>query len=176
MSCTKEDFSYDTQCHFACNPGYKLVGSKSQACLAFAAWSGIPPKCRGLYLCSKYSVLYNLHATTVLWVSWVSRHPEFSIVLFDSSTVLIWTFQFFFLQIGRVSVFYCLIIMKFSSLLNILLTFQQINITVRKLNCRRIMLSGHPQWKRPWFYSRMWTNHSKVWPLVATNCLRLLIK
>jgi len=49
MSCTKEDFSYDTQCHFACNPGYKLVGSKSQACLAFAAWSGIPPKCRGLY-------------------------------------------------------------------------------------------------------------------------------
>jgi len=47
MSCTKDDFSYDTQCHFTCNPGYKLVGSKSQACLAIAAWSGIPPKCRG---------------------------------------------------------------------------------------------------------------------------------
>ena len=53
MSCTKEDFSYNTQCHFACNPGYRLVGSKSQACLAFAAWSGIPPKCRGLQ--SQYS-------------------------------------------------------------------------------------------------------------------------
>lgn len=46
MDCTKNDYSFDTHCHFHCHAGYRLVGSKSQSCLAIALWSGIHPKCR----------------------------------------------------------------------------------------------------------------------------------
>ena len=47
MRCTKDDLSYQTMCEFSCNPGFKLVGSRTRTCLAIAFWSGLSAKCRG---------------------------------------------------------------------------------------------------------------------------------
>lgn len=48
VSCTKNDFSYETKCHFMCDAGYVLVGSKTRTCFAIAHWDGIEPTCRGM--------------------------------------------------------------------------------------------------------------------------------
>ena len=37
-------------CHFACNPGHRLVGSSSLTCKSNGRWSGDPPKCDGEWL------------------------------------------------------------------------------------------------------------------------------
>ncbi|KAL4236643.1 biological adhesion [Mactra antiquata] len=46
MICTTDDFSFNTECRFTCDTGYKLVGSRKRTCLAIAYWTGINTRCR----------------------------------------------------------------------------------------------------------------------------------
>ncbi|XP_076046526.1 sushi, von Willebrand factor type A, EGF and pentraxin domain-containing protein 1-like [Oratosquilla oratoria] len=49
MVCTRQASIMDTECHFACDPGYLLVGSKMRTCLPVAMWDGIPAYCKPIY-------------------------------------------------------------------------------------------------------------------------------
>ncbi|XP_023234729.1 sushi, von Willebrand factor type A, EGF and pentraxin domain-containing protein 1-like [Centruroides sculpturatus] len=58
ISCTTENFVFETECHFSCDPGYTLVGSKERTCLAIALWDGLPALCRSIN-CPSLSPLAN---------------------------------------------------------------------------------------------------------------------
>lgn len=46
MSCTASDYVFETECHFSCDAGYSLVGSKKRTCLSISLWDGLPALCR----------------------------------------------------------------------------------------------------------------------------------
>ncbi|ESO92606.1 hypothetical protein LOTGIDRAFT_233055 [Lottia gigantea] len=46
MICSRDDFTYSTECRFTCDNGFKLVGSRKRSCLAIALWTGINTRCR----------------------------------------------------------------------------------------------------------------------------------
>lgn len=37
----------DHEVHFTCNPGFRLIGPSSLACLPNGTWTGEQPRCRG---------------------------------------------------------------------------------------------------------------------------------
>ncbi|XP_071546933.1 sushi, von Willebrand factor type A, EGF and pentraxin domain-containing protein 1-like isoform X1 [Panulirus ornatus] len=49
MVCSQPQPTMDTECHFACDPGYQLVGSKMRTCLPVAMWDGIPAYCKPIF-------------------------------------------------------------------------------------------------------------------------------
>lgn len=53
MVCSHDRPTMDTECHFACDSGFQLVGSKLRTCLPVAMWDGIPAycKCKAYKLC-----------------------------------------------------------------------------------------------------------------------------
>ena len=42
-----------SQINYSCGTGYKLVGNKARTCQEDGRWSGIKPKCEGLYIWDK---------------------------------------------------------------------------------------------------------------------------
>ncbi|KAG7158260.1 Sushi, von Willebrand factor type A, EGF and pentraxin domain-containing protein 1-like 3 [Homarus americanus] len=49
MVCSQSRPTMDTECHFACDPGFQLVGSKTRTCLPVAMWDGIPAYCKPIF-------------------------------------------------------------------------------------------------------------------------------
>ncbi|XP_045583570.2 sushi, von Willebrand factor type A, EGF and pentraxin domain-containing protein 1 isoform X3 [Procambarus clarkii] len=49
MVCSQPRPTMDTECHFACDPGYQLVGSKMRTCLPVAMWDGISAYCKPIF-------------------------------------------------------------------------------------------------------------------------------
>lgn len=49
MNCSHplEEFSFGSECRFACKDGYSLNGSKLLLCSSTGLWSGSPPDCAG---------------------------------------------------------------------------------------------------------------------------------
>ncbi|XP_076348051.1 sushi, von Willebrand factor type A, EGF and pentraxin domain-containing protein 1-like [Tachypleus tridentatus] len=60
--CTTDSYVFETKCHFRCDPGYKLVGSKVRTCLAIALWDGLPALCRPVD-CPPLSTIDNGHVS-----------------------------------------------------------------------------------------------------------------
>ncbi|XP_042878589.1 sushi, von Willebrand factor type A, EGF and pentraxin domain-containing protein 1-like isoform X2 [Penaeus japonicus] len=58
MVCTQSTPIMDTECHFTCDPGYQLVGSKMRTCLPVAMWDGIPAYCKPIF-CPRLPPLQN---------------------------------------------------------------------------------------------------------------------
>ncbi|XP_047481240.1 LOW QUALITY PROTEIN: sushi, von Willebrand factor type A, EGF and pentraxin domain-containing protein 1-like [Penaeus chinensis] len=58
MVCTQPTPIMDTECHFTCDPGYQLVGSKMRTCLPVAMWDGIPAYCKPIF-CPRLPPLLN---------------------------------------------------------------------------------------------------------------------
>lgn len=46
VKCSQERPTIDTECTFACDPGFQLVGSRVRTCLPVAMWDGIPAYCK----------------------------------------------------------------------------------------------------------------------------------
>ncbi|KAK8726504.1 hypothetical protein OTU49_010282 [Cherax quadricarinatus] len=49
MVCSQTHLTMDTECHFTCDPGYQLVGSKTRTCLPVAMWDGISAYCKPIF-------------------------------------------------------------------------------------------------------------------------------
>ncbi|CAL4065422.1 unnamed protein product, partial [Meganyctiphanes norvegica] len=49
MLCSQNTPTMDTECHFACDPGYQLVGSKRRTCLPVAMWDGLRAYCKPIF-------------------------------------------------------------------------------------------------------------------------------
>jgi hypothetical protein len=48
IDCTSNDFMFETICHFDCDNGYQLQGSRKRSCLAIAKWDGLPVSCKAI--------------------------------------------------------------------------------------------------------------------------------
>ena len=46
ITCTNENMVQGTECHFSCNPGFKLEGNQMMLCQA-GQWSNAAPQCTG---------------------------------------------------------------------------------------------------------------------------------
>lgn len=46
LTCSTDNNVFETECHFSCDHGYTLVGSKKRTCLAISLWDGLPALCR----------------------------------------------------------------------------------------------------------------------------------
>nr|XP_042895666.1 sushi, von Willebrand factor type A, EGF and pentraxin domain-containing protein 1 isoform X2 [Parasteatoda tepidariorum] len=58
MTCTTPDNVFETECHFSCDHGYTLVGSKKRTCLAISLWDGLSALCRPVS-CSPLKPIHN---------------------------------------------------------------------------------------------------------------------
>ena len=59
LQCSQHRPTIDTECTFACDPGFQLVGSHTRTCLPVAMWDGIPAYCKRkpsqCCVCNQYS-------------------------------------------------------------------------------------------------------------------------
>jgi len=69
MICNTDDFSFNTECRFTCDTGYKLVGSRKRMCLAIAFWTGINTRCRGESFTIRYCFA-NVGLSVCRWAKW----------------------------------------------------------------------------------------------------------
>lgn len=45
-----DSFDVGKRIRFRCNPGYKMIGSRSATCLSTLQWNARTPKCQGWFL------------------------------------------------------------------------------------------------------------------------------
>lgn len=48
INCTTNTFTFETVCHFDCDHGFQIQGSRKRSCLAIALWDGLPVVCKAV--------------------------------------------------------------------------------------------------------------------------------